>query len=449
MKSIEDLGRDLAAGRVTSRVLVEACLERIADPAGEGARAFLHVDADGARAAADAQDDLRTRGVRLSPLAGIPLSVKDLFDVSGQVTRAGSQVLDEISAEFDAPAVARLRAAGMVIVGRTNMTEFAFSGLGLNPHYGTPSSPWDRETGRIPGGSSSGAAVSVADGMAAAAIGTDTGGSCRIPAHCCGIVGYKPSAWRVPLDGAYPLSFSFDSIGPFGRTVACCALVDAAMAGEDMTVPEPIGPRGLRLAVPRTLVLDGIDETVAAAFARTLDLLSEAGAVIEDVDCAEWGEFPTLNAKGGIPAAEAHALHAVRIAADGDRYDPRVRRRILGGAKQTAQDYIDTLKARDRIIDLFEERAAAFDAFVMPTAAAVAPAIAPLVADDALYDAANRLMLRNTTVGNFVDGCSISVPCHEEGEAPVGFMLLAPNGTDSHLMAVAGGIEAALGARRP
>jgi aspartyl-tRNA(Asn)/glutamyl-tRNA(Gln) amidotransferase subunit A len=448
MSSIEELGRDLAEGRVTSRALVEDCLERIADPAGEGARAFLHVDADGARAAADAQDALRAHGVTVSPLAGIPLSVKDLFDVSGQVTRAGSLVLDEGPAEADEPAVARLRAAGMVIVGRTNMTEFAFSGLGLNPHHGTPSSPWDRATGRIPGGSSAGAAVSVADGMAAAAIGSDTGGSCRIPAHCCGIVGYKPSAWRVPLDGAYPLSFSLDSIGPFGRTVSCCALVDAALAGDDIAVPDAIGPRGLRLAVPRTLVLDGLDDTVAAAFSRTLDTLSAAGAVIEDVDCAEWGELPSINAKGGIPAAEAYALHAARLAADGDRYDQRVRRRITGGSRQTAADYIDTLKARDRLIDLFEDRAAAFDAFVMPTVAVVAPAIAPLVADDALYDTANRLALRNTSVGNFLDGCSISVPCHEDGAAPVGFMLLAPNGHDRHLMAVASGVEAALAAGR-
>ena len=447
MKPIEELGRDLADGRVTSRALVETCLDRIADPAGEGARAFLHVDADGARAAADTQDGLRARGVTLSPLAGIPVSVKDLFDVAGQVTRAGSMVLDDGPAAADAPAVARLRAAGMVIVGRTNMTEFAFSGLGLNPHHGTPSSPWDRAIGRIPGGSSAGAAVSVADGMAAAAIGSDTGGSCRIPAHCCGIVGFKPSAWRVPLEGAYPLSFSLDSIGPFGRTVSCCALVDAARAGDDMTVPDAIGPRGLRLAVPRTLVLDGLDEMVSAAFARALDLLSAAGAVIEDVDCAEWGELPEINAKGGIAAAEAYALHAARLAADGERYDQRVRRRISGGAKQTAADYIATLEARDRMIGLFEDRAAAFDAFVMPTAAVVAPAIAPLVADDTLYDAANRLVLRNTSVGNFLDGCSISVPCHEEGAAPVGFMLLAPSGHDRHLMAVARGVETVLGAR--
>jgi aspartyl-tRNA(Asn)/glutamyl-tRNA(Gln) amidotransferase subunit A len=446
MRPIEELGRSLAEGRVTSRALVEECLERIADPAGEGPRAFLHVDADGARAAADAQDALRAHGVNLSPLAGIPLSVKDLFDVSGQVTRAGSLVLEDAPAEADAPAVARLRAAGMVIVGRTNMTEFAFSGLGLNPHHGTPSSPWDRATGRIPGGSSAGAAVSVADGMAAAAIGSDTGGSCRIPAHCCGIVGYKPSAWRVPLDGAYPLSFSLDSIGPFGRTVSCCALVDAALAGDDITVPDAIGPRGLRLAVPRTLVLDGLDDTVAAAFSRTLDTLSAAGAVIEDVDCAEWGELPSINAKGGIPAAEAYALHAARLATDGERYDQRVRRRITGGSRQTAADYIDTLKARDRLIGLFEDRAAAFDAFVMPTVAVVAPAIAPLVADDALYDTANRLVLRNTSVGNFLDGCSISVPCHEDGAAPVGFMLLAPNGHDRHIMAVASGVEATLAA---
>jgi aspartyl-tRNA(Asn)/glutamyl-tRNA(Gln) amidotransferase subunit A len=448
MKSIIELGQDLGEGRTTSRALVEECLERIEDPAGEGTRAFLSVDAEGARAAADYQDALRAAGVAVSPLAGIPVSIKDLFDISGQVTRAGSKALDGPPASADAPAVARLRAAGMVIVGRTNMTEFAFSGLGLNPHYDTPSSPWDRASRRLPGGSSAGAAVSVADGMAVAAVGTDTGGSCRIPAQFCGVVGFKPSSWRVPLEGAYPLSSSLDSIGPFGRTVSCCALMDAALAGDPMTAPDPVGPKGLRLAVPQTLVLDALDDAVASTFRHALDRLSAAGAVIEDVVCGEWGELPEINAKGGIAAAEAYALHSALIEEKGDLYDQRVRRRILGGAKQSAADYIETLKARERLIEAFETRAAAYDAFVMPTVAMVAPPIAPLLDDDALYDTTNRLALRNTSVGNFLDTCAISVPCEAPGEAPVGLMLMAPNGHDDHVFRVARGAEAILSAER-
>ena len=441
MKKITELGRDLAGGRATARGLVEECLGRIADESGEGARAFLLVDTDGARAEADRVDRLRGKGVSLSPLAGIPLSVKDLFDVSGQVTRAGSRLLDGGPAKRDCPAVARLRGAGMIVVGRTNMTEFAFSGLGLNAHYGTPSSPWDRETGRIPGGSSSGAAVSVADGMAVAAIGSDTGGSCRIPAHCCGVVGYKPSAGRIPLAGAYPLAFSLDSIGPFGRSAECCALLDAAMAAQPIRAPEPIGPAGLRLGVPRALVLDGLDKDVAAAFSNSLDRLSRAGAVMEDVACEEWADLPAINAKGGIASAEAYALHMDRIGRSADGYDRRVLNRILTGAEQSAADYIRTLDRRSGMIARFVRAAAPFDAFILPTCAAVAPEIAPLEQDDDHYVKTNLRMLRNTAVGNFLDCCAISLPCHEPGSAPVGLMLMAPNGRDGHILAIARAVE--------
>src|SRR5438132_12826515 len=230
------LAADLAAGRTTSRELVEAALARIADPEGEGRRVFVKVYDAAARAAADAQDRLRKAGYVASPLAGIPVSIKDLFDVAGEVTLAGSQALDDTPpAEADAPIVARLKAAGAVIIGRTNMTEFAFSGVGINPHYGTPGNPYDRSL--IPGGSSAGAPISVADGMAAVAIGTDTGGSVRIPAALCGLVGFKPTQYRVPREGATPLSTTLDSVGPVGLSVACCALTDAVMAGEPPELP--------------------------------------------------------------------------------------------------------------------------------------------------------------------------------------------------------------------
>src|SRR5690606_26718655 len=201
-----------------------------ADPNGEGARAFMSVAADSARAQADEVDRKRAAGETLPPFAGIPLSIKDLFDIAGEVTRAGSRILaKEPPALRDAPVIARLRAAGFIFVGRNTMTEFAFSGLGLNPHYGTPSSPVDRATRRIPGGARPGGAVAVADGMAVASLGTDTGGSCRIPAAFCGIVGFKPTAHRVPRDGATPLAHSFDSIGPLANSVACCATLDAIL----------------------------------------------------------------------------------------------------------------------------------------------------------------------------------------------------------------------------
>src|SRR6187455_704694 len=221
--TLATLAADLDAGRTTARKLVEQCLARIADPTGEGARTFIHVDKDAALVAADAMDHLRKANAAPSPYAGIPVSIKDLYDIRGQVTRAGSRALeDSAPAANDAPVVARLRRAGFVVIGRTNMTEFAYSGLGINPHYGTPKNCWRRDVGYVPGGSSSGAAVSVTDGMAHGALGTDTGGSCRIPAAYCGIVGYKPTARRIPLDGGIPLSVTLDSCGPIARSVGCC-----------------------------------------------------------------------------------------------------------------------------------------------------------------------------------------------------------------------------------
>src|SRR3954468_21199760 len=267
--ALAELADDLESGRSTARKIVDGCLARIADKSGEGARAFIHVDAEAAIEAAEAMDRLRRVNAAPSRYAGIPISIKDLFDIKGQVTRAGSRALDDLPpAEADAPAVARLRRAGFVVIGRTNMTEFAFSGIGINPHYGTPKGVWQRGVGHVPGGSSSGAAVSVADGMAHAGLGTDTGGSCRIPAAYNGIVGYKPTQRRVPLDGAVPLSSSLDSVGPLARTVACCAAIDAVLADKPFMPLQARPVKGMRLAVPTTLALDGIDDAVAQTFER-------------------------------------------------------------------------------------------------------------------------------------------------------------------------------------
>jgi aspartyl-tRNA(Asn)/glutamyl-tRNA(Gln) amidotransferase subunit A len=439
--TLATLAADLAAGRTTARKLVEDCLAKIADRAGEGARVFIHVDAEGAIAAAEAMDGLRAANAAPSPFAGIPVSIKDLFDIKGQVSRAGSRTLDDMPpAVNDAPVVARLRRAGFVAIGRTNMTEFAYSGLGINPHYGTPKNPWRREVGHVPGGSSSGAAVSVTDGMAHGALGTDTGGSCRIPAAYCGIVGYKPTARRIPLEGGLPLSATLDSYGPIARSVGCCAVMDAVLADEAIAPIAPRPIRGMRLAVPATVMLDDLESAVARSFERALDRLAGVGAVIDRIAVPEFAEIAALNIGGGFSAAESWAWHRALIARKGQLYDPRVLSRILSGENLSAADYVDLLALRRAIIAGFERRVAPYDALIAPTVAITPPPIGDL-ARDAAYTKANMLSLRNCSLINTVDGCAISLPCHREGEPPVGLMLAAAGGSDRRIFELAAGIE--------
>jgi len=446
MRSLAQVKTDLTrAGK--SRGLVEECLARIADQSGEGRRVFLKVSGEEALAAADFHDRVRARGAAASPFAGIPVSIKDLFDVAGDVTTAGSIALKNgKAATRDAPAVARLRAAGFIPIGRTNMTEFAFSGLGINPHYGTPLNAHDRGAGRIPGGSSSGAAVSITDGMAFGALGSDTGGSCRIPAALCGIVGFKPTAHRVPTAGAFPLSTSLDSIGPLAATVACCAALDAVLAGEPAVDLPPFPLAGLRLALPQTMVLENVEPAVARAFDSALDALRKAGVRIADIALRELAELPQINAKGGLAPPEAYALHRALIAQAEKLYDPRVLVRILRGQEQDAADYIDLLNARADFIRRVATVTAPYDALVMPTVPVTAPRLADLAADEA-YRHANFLVLRNPSIANFLDRCSISVPCHRAGEAPVGLMLIGEHGADRRLLAIAAAIEAVVSPR--
>ena len=441
MRSLAQVKADFARGG-KSRGLVEQCLARITDQSGEGSRAFLKIHAEPALAAADFYDRVRARGGASSPFAGVPVSVKDLFDIAGDVTTAGSVVLKDASpAETDAPAVARLRAAGFIPIGRTNMTEFAFSGLGINPHHGTPSNAYDRKAGRIPGGSSSGAAVSITDGMALGALGTDTGGSCRSPAALCGIVGFKPTAHRVPTAGAFPLSTSLDSIGPLAATVACCAALDAVLAGEPVADLSPFPLTGLRMAVPQTMVLENIEPAVARAFESALAALRKAGARIVDIPLRELAELPQINAKGGLAAAEAYAIHRRYIVNSEKMYDPRVLVRILRGQEQDAADYVELVNARAGFIRRVAAMTAPYDALVMPTVPVTAPRLADLAADDA-YRSANFLVLRNPSIANFLDRCSISIPCHQAGDAPVGLMLIGEQGADRRLLAIAAAIEA-------
>jgi len=443
--TLAELAAALASGRTTSRALVEACLTAIADPAGEGARAFARVDADRALQAADAMDLLRRAGAAPSPFAGIPIAVKDLFDIAGEVTTAGSKALAAgAPASRDAVAVARLRQAGFIALGRANMTEFAYSGLGMNPHYGSPRSPFDRATGRVSGGSTSGGAVAVADGMAHAALGTDTGGSCRIPAAFCGIVGYKPTARRVPQQGCVPLSPSLDSIGPLARSVRCCATLDAILAGDDPAELVPAVVGGLRLAVPTTIALAGLAPEVEAAFERALTTLRAAGAAIDRIAVPEFEAIAAINAKGGFTAPESFAWHRELLAETGELYDPRVSGRIRRGAGVPAADYLDALAARTAMIAGVERRLAGYDALLLPTVAILPPAIAPLEQDEEAYTQANLLALRNCTLVNMIDGCALSLPASRRGEAPVGLMIAGLAGQDARILAIAAAVEALL-----
>ena len=442
MWTVAQLTRELDAGRTSSRELVEQALARIAAPDGEGKRAFMKVYAEAARADADHCDRLRKAGVRRSPIDGLPVSLKDLFDVASDVTRAGSKVLSK-EAKEDAPALARLRAAGAIFIGRTNMVEFAFGGVGLNPHYGTPKNPWDRKTGRVPGGSTSGGAVAQADGMCVMALGSDTRGSIRGPSALCGVTGWKPTARRVPREGAFPLSTTLDSIGPLANSVACCATYDAVLSGEPYALPA-LEAKGLRLLVPRSSVLDGLDDAVAKAFQAALTRFSKLGARVDEVAVPAFDRQADYFKGGGYAGAEAYYIHRPYLGRLDD-YDPRVGKRILLGKDFTASDYLALGDLRAAFMREIEALVAPYDAIVMPTVACVAPTIAQTEASMDDYVRWNMHILRNPGLINFLDGCAASVPCHEPGSGPVGLMVCGTQGTDRHTLAVAAALERALG----
>lgn len=379
-----------------------------------------------------------------APLAGLPISVKDLFDMQGWPSRAASQVLAEARpAEQDATAVARLRAAGGVVLGRTNMVEFAYAGVGLNPHFGTPHNVADPVTPRIPGGSSSGAAVSVATGAVFVGLGSDTGGSIRIPAALNGIVGFKPTARLVPTDGALPLSTTLDTACAMTRSVRDAIVAHEVLAAcEVARTHRPLS--ACRLAWTASTFLDGADATVSRAFERSLNRLRAAGASVEEIDLPELADIGHLQAGGGLTAAESYAWHRTLMAAHRHRYDPRVLSRIERGAGISAADYIDLLLARQVWVSRMAERLAGFDAVVSPTVPVVAPPIASVQHNDAEYFRLNALLLRNTTVVNLLDGCAISLPCHLPGELPVGLMLWHAALHDDAVLNLALTVEAAL-----
>ena len=442
---VDQAAQALNQGAATAVQLAESALTRAAQ--GEGPKVFTRVFNTTAMAEARASDTLRAAGLARSPLEGLPISVKDLFDIEGLPTLAGSKLLANAQpAQATAQVVQRLRRAGAVIVGSTNMTEFAYSGLGLNPHYGTPRNAWARDedgagSGRIPGGSSSGAAISVTDGMAVAAIGSDTGGSVRIPSALNGLTGFKPTARRVSMQGVLPLSANLDSIGPLAPSVHCCAAIDAVIAHHALPDLQAAPLAGLRLLAPTNVVLDGMDSAVAAAWQRALTRLSQAGVQITEATVPAFGELAQINSKGGFTAAEAWAWHRGHLETRLAEYDPRVGTRILRGKEQSAADYIELLAARQRWIAQVKVQLAPFDLLVMPTVPMVAPKIAELQASDEAYFAANGLILRNPSLINFLDGCAVSLPCHRVGEAPVGLSLAGTAGQDARLLNVALAVE--------
>jgi aspartyl-tRNA(Asn)/glutamyl-tRNA(Gln) amidotransferase subunit A len=440
--TIAQLTALLDSERITSRRLVEQSLEAISDPAGEGARAFLRVHEQEARAAADRVDAQRRSGAKLPPLAGIPISIKDLFDEAGVVTLGGSRILaDAAPALRDSLVVERLRNAGAVIIGRTNLTEFAYSALGINPHYGTPANVYDRAAARIPGGSSSGAAVSVADSMAAGAIGSDTGGSIRIPAALNGLVGFKPTARRVPLDGVLPLSKSLDSAGPIARTVADCVVLDHVLAAETDGMPTAAPVRTLRLGVPTTLVQDDLSPAVARAFSAALERLSAAGATIVDVPMTEFTQAAAVSPHGAFASFEAYSFHSQWLQERSHEYDPRVRMRFSVGEQLGEAGYRELLALRQQFIQAVNAAAAAYDALLMPTTPDTAPTIADATKDDDSYLRLNARMLRNASIVNLFDGCALSIPCQEPGSAPVGLMIAGAHNSDRRVLEVGLALE--------
>jgi len=449
VKTIAQLAKMLGSGEISSTNLIEKALELSEDTAGEGARIFISLHKDVARKQASEVDKRRKSGKATSPLAGIPFSAKDLFDIAGQVTTAGSKVLtDAPAASHTATVIKRLEDAGMINIGRTNMTEFAYSGLGLNPHYGTPKSIYDRSTGRCPGGSSSGSAVSIADEIVSATVGTDTGGSCRTPAAFNNIVGFKPSCGRMPSEGVYPLSVNLDAPGPFANSVECCFILDQVMAGVDVSsgIPELAStqPESITLTVPQSIVLEDLDPEVAKEFSHSLSVLSKAGVNIIERPAPLFDRIIERNAIAGIAQYDAYQLHKDLLATRGGEYDEFVHWRINSSRNITEDMVQESWRLRRELIEEATKIISnPLHAFAFPTVAIIPPKIADVQEMEA-FKATNFRALRNTSTFNFLDGCSISLPSTPPGKAPVGFMLSMMHGRDHDLLSIASRVESIL-----
>ena len=441
--------RQLVERAASAQALMERSIAAAEAPRARAA--FVATSFAAARAAAAAADRAIAAGRDPGPLAGLAVSIKDLFDVAGESTAAGSTILrDAAPAAEDAPAVARLRRAGAALIGRTHMSEFAFSGVGLNPHFpvlANPATPDLDPTPRVPGGSTSGGAASVAAGAAWAALGSDTGGSIRIPAALQDLVGFKSTARLVPIDGAVPLAPTLDTVCAITRSVRDAIVVHEILAARTVQLPQrPLAQ--WRFAVPRQVMLDGLDATVARAFERSVAALSSAGARIETIELAALAEIAPMNARGTFAAAESWAWHRRWIVEREAEYDHRVALRIRRGETMSAADYLDLVAARGQWIACMADALQPFDALLSPTVPIVAPPLAPLVDDDDSFFVANNLLLRNPSSVNFLDGCALSLPCQRNDELPVGLMVWHGAGHDDAVLAAGLAVEAALVDRR-
>lgn len=423
----------------TSTQRLAHALEGATHPAAQ--HVFTQIYADAARATAQHCDAEAQAGRRLGALHGVCITLKDNIDLAGETTMAGGVVCaGDPPAGQDAPVVQRLREAGVVVLGKTNMSEFAFSGVGINPHHGTPANPADQSNARVPGGSSSGAAVSVALGLAEVGIGTDTGGSIRIPAALCGLVGYKSTQTRIPCTGVMELSRTLDTVGSITRSVRAGLAVDGVLSQQPLPT-EAISLRGLRFAVPQTLMMDDVDTTVARAFDRTLRQIREAGAQVVEIPFKALGDIAALSMPGGYSPIEGFAAHHARLERGAHHIDPRVVARMMLGKGITAQDYLGLHNRRHAWIMSARQTLQGFDAMLCPTVPMVAPMIEPLRHDDEAFFKVNRLLLRNPSAINYMDGCSWSLPCHAAGELPVGLMVSGLSGQDAQLAGVALALE--------
>ncbi len=447
MPGLRAIATALRNGETTSTSLVEQALE-LAD---RSSAVFTAINPGLLKLAATI-DRARQKSSSHSPLAGIPIALKDLFNVRNECTLAGSIVRKHYAQPEaqDAEVVAPLRAAGLLFLGRTNMSEFAFSGIGKNPHYGTPLSIWDRETGRLPGGSSSGSAVAVAEGIVAAALGSDTAGSCRIPAAFNGVVGVKPSHGRMSLNGIFPLSPTLDAPGPLAVDVDSCFILDQLMSGRlppsnTLPVLQPAELKTMNLLIPGARVMEDLDDEVRVAFERSVEALGATGVSIHETPMPVLDHCDDFFLERPIVVYEVWLHHREMLEQHLEEYDPFVGLRMSAGAEISAEEQQRRYRERGQIVETFNKQFESLqvDALLYPSVACIPPTIAETDDEDNARRV-NLRCLRNTATVNYFDGCSISLPCHRPGEPPVGLMLSATNGSDESLYQVAAAIEAAL-----
>jgi aspartyl-tRNA(Asn)/glutamyl-tRNA(Gln) amidotransferase subunit A len=444
------LARKLRKGKIDPVELAQQALEAVGKCDDQAI--FIEVLAERAITEAKAARKRLKAGKPLSALDGVPIGWKDLFDIEGRATTAGSVIFkDNPPAKADAALVAAGKRAGLVSIGTLNMTEFAYSGIGLNPHYGTPRNPNGAGPARAPGGSSSGSAVAVARKLLPLAMGTDTGGSVRIPASFNGVVGYKTSTGHYSMDGVFPLSPSLDTLGSFAQTVEDCVLVDAVFRGiaKPKARARPINE--FTFLIPENVVFDGAEPAVQANFNASVKRLAKAGAKIKRKAFPAFNAILDLIAKRGyVLGPEALHLHWDRVhGPDAARMDARVVKRILMAEKMTAVDLVHVMTQRRRLIAECDELMG--DALaIFPTTAVVAMDIAPLAADHDVFFQANARALRNTMLGNFLDWCGVSIPNGVDHDMmPTGFLISARHGRDTEALSAALAIEALVRGNTP